>query len=175
MQLKHKTLFLFSQKTTHEVFSFTFPKLFFIGNNVFALICIRQERLSLIRPVLKMSVFIFTNNFKVRDMFLHLFPCWWDSKILCTHTIVCIIQLLRMFMATRDHETQLTRIKCPLSKHKHRISLSVSLILKSHIFRNAPLEMTWGVKMIFTIACLFSIKRILSQMLPLVIQLLCLG
>lgn len=53
MQLEHKTLFLFSQKTTHEVFSFTFPKLFFIGNNVFALVRTSQERLSLIRPVLK--------------------------------------------------------------------------------------------------------------------------
>jgi len=37
-----------------------------------------------------MHVFIFTNNFKDREMFLHLFP-WWDSKILYRYKIECVI------------------------------------------------------------------------------------
>lgn len=94
---------------------------------------------------------------------LHLFPCRW-SKIFCTHTIISLIQLLSILVTTGDNLILFMRIGCTLSKHKQKLCLSVSLILKSCIFTNATLEIIQVIKTIFTIAyTIFPLKVYCSR------------
>lgn len=95
-----------------------------------------------------------------------------------THTIISLIQLLRMLVTTGDNLILFMRIACTLSKRKQKLCLSVSLILKSCIFTNATLEMIQVIKKIFTITYTtytIATKRILFSQIVLLIKLLCLG
>lgn len=150
MSLACKTLILFSQKTTHQVFPFTFPKLFLIGNNVFSLICTSQERLSLICLVLKMSVFIFTNNFKDSEMFLHLFPCWCYSKMLNTHNNMCNIASDNVYDNWRQLNPTVKNWMYFIQTQAEALTVCESNFEKSHLHK-CTFGDDWEVKNIYTV------------------------
>lgn len=97
-----------------------------------------------------MSVFVFTNNFKDSEMFLHLFPCWWYSKMLNTHNNICNIASDNVYDNWRQLNPTVKNWMYFIQTQAEALTVCESNFEKSHLHK-CTFGDDWEVKIIYTV------------------------